>query len=761
VLSDKPIESSADDLTNLTAFVGRLVKPLLLWPAEDSLVLALYGAWGQGKSSALNILYALLKADPAPGMPAALPIRFNPWLYGDAETLLLAFFGTLAKETGQTDRLSPRTRKALSGAFTAIGEVFVPLVATVSGLTWLNSLGKGVERLKELVKPGGTDVYKERERASRILREIATGTRRVRVVVLMDDLDRLDASEVRTTLKLVKLLADLPNISYVLSMDPARVARVLSTGGEFEYGQSFLEKIVQVPVHLPAISPERMRSLLHVDVHQLLPGVHIEPSESGAQEVEFDSQTDLVDYEGTLGKRITTLRDRARFLNNLRFLVQSGDQSLDVHAADLILLSLLQTFYPHAYERVRRRKRFLTGLFSVEDALIAQARSEEEIRARRLAAVNEIATGLINIDSEEQLTNAIATKGVDRDEVEIIRRIIGLLFPHAVTGRTASDQEEISLRNYNRIESVDRFDRYFQLQPPPDEPTDEEIDTLFDHFYVHPDGTPSSPDSSLVEAFLNTDRKLPTAFMRKLRDRVAHLQDPILLDQLFGYFLARQDLISAPQFLSLTRDTIKQAAALRVVARSTYLPISADELHSALALPEKVALRAVGELAESWSALLLAAELARTSPREGRFAEPTRIELAAAGLQRMHVYLIGVRDLFSDTNYETLASVIWRWRDLLAITNADRTQIASFLEAAVRERPELLPRVIALGAGWSNGPVFGARSQPEVRKSLDEIFGTDKLLQLAEEFLAAYARDTDPYRIVPAFVGYMQPDGSE
>ena len=94
VFSDRPINSSLEDKLGYDDFAARLVKPLGEWPTEQSLVAGLYGSWGYGKPCVLNLLYGRLR-DPGRDNAQAIPIRFNTWLYGDTESLLLSFFGTL------------------------------------------------------------------------------------------------------------------------------------------------------------------------------------------------------------------------------------------------------------------------------------------------------------------------------------------------------------------------------------------------------------------------------------------------------------------------------------------------------------------------------------------------------------------------------------------------------------------------------------------------------------------------------------------
>lgn len=60
------------------------------------------------------------------------------------------------------------------------------------------------------------------------------------IVVLIDELDRVESEEIRTVAQLVRSVADFPGVSYLLAYDRERVAQAL--GGEnAERGQAYLE----------------------------------------------------------------------------------------------------------------------------------------------------------------------------------------------------------------------------------------------------------------------------------------------------------------------------------------------------------------------------------------------------------------------------------------------------------------------------------------------------------------------------------------
>jgi predicted KAP-like P-loop ATPase len=79
-----------------------------------------------------------------------------------------------------------------------------------------------------------------------------------RIIVIIDDLDRLMPSEMRSVFSLVKSLGDLPNVLYVLSFDDSVVQKALQDSAE-KIDPAFLEKIVQVSLKLPPPWREELR----------------------------------------------------------------------------------------------------------------------------------------------------------------------------------------------------------------------------------------------------------------------------------------------------------------------------------------------------------------------------------------------------------------------------------------------------------------------------------------------------------------------
>jgi len=127
------------------------------------------------------------------------------------------------------------------------------------------------------------DLKQCRQETDELLRESET-----RIVVFMDDIDRLTKSEIQTLFKLLKLIADFPYMVYVLALDIDMVARALqeryTSSAEEEAegknsGRVFLEKLIQVPVQLPAPNKLTMCRLALDGVYQITKAVDIWLSE--------------------------------------------------------------------------------------------------------------------------------------------------------------------------------------------------------------------------------------------------------------------------------------------------------------------------------------------------------------------------------------------------------------------------------------------------------------------------------------------------
>jgi len=93
---DKPIETEKDDFLGRKRFSQHLGKALLDWKEKESLVIALYGEWGSGKSSVINLASENIEKSDIENKPTI--IEFNPWIFSEEDSMGEHFFNEIAKE---------------------------------------------------------------------------------------------------------------------------------------------------------------------------------------------------------------------------------------------------------------------------------------------------------------------------------------------------------------------------------------------------------------------------------------------------------------------------------------------------------------------------------------------------------------------------------------------------------------------------------------------------------------------------------------
>ena len=103
---DTPIYSKSQDILNRGNFVNNLVHLLQNNNDEESTVIGLYGPWGSGKTSIINLIQEKLSTSGRTSSEISEDTRyvlvtFNPWLYSNMKDLIVEFFTCMTEALGQ------------------------------------------------------------------------------------------------------------------------------------------------------------------------------------------------------------------------------------------------------------------------------------------------------------------------------------------------------------------------------------------------------------------------------------------------------------------------------------------------------------------------------------------------------------------------------------------------------------------------------------------------------------------------------------
>lgn len=352
---DLPIKSSKDDLLARASFSRALADAVVSYDSKDSVVTALYGSWGSGKSSVVNMVLERIEEISSSMVAEKRPIivKFNPWNYSDQNQLVGQFFRSLSVALKRGDW--GEGAKKVGEQLEAYSEFFKPLVLIPDPTGfWAGLAAVMAVALKKV--GGATSAWgklksKDLDQIRKDLDALLAKQQR-KILIVIDDIDRLNNVEIRQIFQLVKALGDFPNTVYFLAFDRDVVVKALSHVQEGS-GDEYLEKIVQIPFQLPSISKTEVEKVLFGQLDELIKDL---------PEVRWDQTHWGNVYQGGLRFFFTTVRDVIRYINSLRFsfaMVKS-----ELNPVDFFAVTALQVFEPAVYEGVRENPDLFAGVLN-------------------------------------------------------------------------------------------------------------------------------------------------------------------------------------------------------------------------------------------------------------------------------------------------------------------------------------------------------------------------------------------------------------
>lgn len=199
-LSDEPIQFVEQDLLGREKFIDNLYKEIINLPFSESFVFGVYGSWGEGKTSSINLLRNKFKANENENF---LIVNFDPWYYRDEEAILYAFYKQI--------------ERTISQRF-----IFPDLKGTFARYRRLISLGLSQTGIKIDLSQGDVSLEETKQKIEKYI--IQTGKK---IIIFIDDIDRLQAEEILLIFKLVRLHAKFKNTIFILSFDENYVSDIL------------------------------------------------------------------------------------------------------------------------------------------------------------------------------------------------------------------------------------------------------------------------------------------------------------------------------------------------------------------------------------------------------------------------------------------------------------------------------------------------------------------------------------------------------
>ncbi|WP_438833890.1 KAP family P-loop NTPase fold protein [Aeromonas oralensis] len=482
--SDRPITKIEDDLLDRSKFSSSLANAIASWHGNDSLVVALHGDWGSGKSSIKNMALSQLEriSKDKPSI-----IEFSPWEWAAQEKITASFFQEISKSINRKDKsqLGKKLSETLSkyGRYLDTGETLVSgisaalptlfILSTAIGIggnlldkngasdistimlcilgAWAAVLKWGKEFIYKLT--GNTEESaKNKEQSLFEIREELTSLlleKKTPLIIVMDDLDRLTSSQLRMVFQLIKANLEFPNVVFLLLFQRDIVENKISE--DKQIGRDYLEKIIQVPFDIPKIESTTLHDLLFSKLDEII-------SKDDSATKMFDKYRWGNIFYGSINKYFENLRAIYRYTSTLsfHFTLLKGKKAFEVNPVDLMAIECLRVFEPEIYNEISRAK----------DVLTKNAAGQYEKKDNPTDAFIKQILGLTTPDKRSY-----------------IEKLIVELFPNIqwAVGKSyySSDYNNIWLKDM-RVCHPSNFDKYFQFTLPSKELSNSELQEMIE-----------------------------------------------------------------------------------------------------------------------------------------------------------------------------------------------------------------------------------------------------------------------------------------
>ncbi len=339
---DLPIKDIDNDKLNFLPFAQKVVKGIKNYKQDETFIISIEGKWGSGKTSLMNLIEKEIKDDVE-------IMHFNPWLLTDIRQVIKLFFDELIKVL-------------CYGSFKAKwNEDIKKDIKTLANILLPDNINVDIGLIKLGYKP--KDVFiKNDESLEKIKSRINEYLKNLdkKIVIIVDDIDRLTDEETEFIFRLTKGIADFDNLIYILLYDKSIVTKSLQTFKK-EDGEKYLEKIVQYSLSVPKPHRLTLDKLLFQKLDEIIENLKKEDNQ-----IFFDTNKWSSVVIKVLNKHILTVRDINSIINILSFEYPIVVE--DVNFTDFFLLTLLRVKNNNLYESVYENKdKFLLDEKNIED----------------------------------------------------------------------------------------------------------------------------------------------------------------------------------------------------------------------------------------------------------------------------------------------------------------------------------------------------------------------------------------------------------
>jgi len=327
LVEDKPIENKNEDgLEGLFELPADKIKNIIANNLfQNSLTIGLNGEWGSGKTSVFNLVKNKISSDDN-----VITMDFNPWMGFDKKVLVKDFFNSLSETLGGSfsEELNSYANEILDNTNSP------SFLKIIQSITFKKE--KSLEALFE-------DINKKIEKLNK------------KIVVFIDDVDRLDKEEIFEILKLIRKTANFKQMYFILAYDRAYVNNSIKDQSGVSVIK-YLDKIINVEIGLPYYDKsiltkyfiELLRKNIPINLQHKIE-YYIKSFEKTAFILDLN-----IEREDLFLYWISNFREIKKLINSIH--INYSDIYSQINLVDVIQLEILKLKHPqlHSYLYVKQ-----------------------------------------------------------------------------------------------------------------------------------------------------------------------------------------------------------------------------------------------------------------------------------------------------------------------------------------------------------------------------------------------------------------------
>lgn len=331
--TDKAIENISDDKLGRSSFSKRIAEFINNYKDIESFSLGLTGKWGTGKTSIINMIRENISSD-------ILVYNFNPWDISVREQLFGDFFSGMSLILDSKEGNNIENAKEISQKLKLYANIFKPLkyipiiapiVEAVSEILNITS-----DNLKSYSESREKDLFSLKKGLNESLKKINK-----KILIIIDDVDRLSDEEIKEIFHLIKSVGDLSNTIYLLSYDKDLVTNVMDKIQK-NRGEEYTEKLINMEITVPQTKKVDVDLIFKKEI------LYIFPELSNEKKYHSDTVNNL--FKHILKDKFYNLREVKRFMNTLSF---SSYFAKKLNIIDFIIIQFLRENEPTIYDGIK------------------------------------------------------------------------------------------------------------------------------------------------------------------------------------------------------------------------------------------------------------------------------------------------------------------------------------------------------------------------------------------------------------------------